>query len=295
MPVTVGPGQIDLSVSMATTTQTSGWSISYQLVFCGGPRSISLCLARSDSLYLCLSLYLSSSPPLSLSLSLSLYFSFASGSISVSVRPRLSRGLSTTLSLSLSLSPASFSAVCRRDLSLSLTVTHQAFTRSVPRLARTLTCSPESPLPPSLRSSLGSLSHRNPRFSSFSNGFSKGKDQAWPASDNRRGLHRPPPPLSFSRIFSTWNWATVAARFSEVWIFVLCSIFTRRRTDFENFLEVPRNRIVEADNVRRFSARRTLSTILNRSSLFQGYCYPTNWLGDLDNFPWELPKNQIEK
>ncbi|KAK1134949.1 hypothetical protein K0M31_007715 [Melipona bicolor] len=32
MPVTVGPGQIDLSVSMATTTQTSGWSISYQLL-----------------------------------------------------------------------------------------------------------------------------------------------------------------------------------------------------------------------------------------------------------------------
>lgn len=28
---TVGPGQIDLSVAMATTTQTSGWSISFSL------------------------------------------------------------------------------------------------------------------------------------------------------------------------------------------------------------------------------------------------------------------------
>lgn len=49
MPVTVGPGQIDLSVSMATTTQTSGWSISYQLVFCGGPHLLSPSLSPTLS------------------------------------------------------------------------------------------------------------------------------------------------------------------------------------------------------------------------------------------------------
>lgn len=40
---------------MATTTQTSGWSISYQLVFCGGPHLLCLSLSPSS---LCLSLSL---------------------------------------------------------------------------------------------------------------------------------------------------------------------------------------------------------------------------------------------
>lgn len=142
MPVTVGPGQIDLSVSMATTTQTSGWSISYQLVFCGGPR-------------------------------LTLYISFSFTLVLLRSLSECCVSLVACLLPSLSF-PASLLSVDVARLSRS--VTHQAFTNRFP-LSRTLTCSPES-LPPSLRSSLGSLSHRNPRFSSFSAGFSKGKDEA---------------------------------------------------------------------------------------------------------------------
>lgn len=44
---------------MATTTQTSGWSISYQLVFCGGPHLLSLSLSPFPSSHSPLSFSLS--------------------------------------------------------------------------------------------------------------------------------------------------------------------------------------------------------------------------------------------